>query len=564
VTDTIIEPMEARVPMSDGVVLAGDLYLPPGDGPFATVVRKTPYERRLRPELDLHLARSGFAVLVANQRGRYDSEGSFYQFRNESVDHTDGRDTIEWAAAQPWSDGNVGTYGTSSDGQWQLAAATTRPPHLRAMVVSYPANPRTARVDHGAFLGTMPAWASMFGLARPLTNRKEWEAWLEDWRRRELPLVASFIHPEVLDGLAHVDYDEYWEETDPANRYDQVEVPILHECGWYDRYVGPTFRNFNAIRTRGATDLARSAQHVLVGPWSHGGGIPSVPGRVEFGPAATIDRMDVHLRWFDHWLRGADNDIAYLPAVQVYVQGSERWLSSDMWPLADTRTKRWYLAAGSGEPRESLNDGRLDDRAPGDDEPDAYDHDPYDPVPSIGGHGGVGWQWPAGPIDQRPAESRSLTFTTDPLEESLTVIGEPRVRFFASTSAADTDFVVTLSDVHRDGYSAILRQNAIRARYRSGERAKPIEPGEVYEYDLTLDGVAVTFLAGHRIRVRISSSSFPAYLPNPGTAEPLHLVTKAILARNAVFHDGARPSFIELPVVAMPAGSERGGLADTP
>src|SRR5262249_44539530 len=121
-----------------------------------------------------------------------------------------------------------------------------------------------------------------------------------------------------------------------------------------------------------------------------------------------------------------------------------------------------------------------------------------------------------------------------------------------STSAEDTDFVITLSDVHPNGTSAILRQNAIRARYRSGDRAEPIEPAKVYEFDLTLDGVGVTFLAGHSIRVRGSSSSFPAYLPNPGPAEPMYLATKAVAARNSILHDAEHPSFIELPALAAP------------
>jgi hypothetical protein len=225
-------------------------------------------------------------------------------------------------------------------------------------------------------------------------------------------------------------------------------------------------------------------------------------------------------------------------------------MDSESWPLPDTTVRRWYLRTGAVEPRVSLNDGRLDLEPPGEEPPDEYDHDPYDPVPSIGGHGGVGWQWPAGPIDQGPAEERSLTFTTDPLTEDVTVVGEPRIKFHASTSAEDTDFVVTLSDVLPDGTSAILRQNAVRARYRNGDRAEPVQPGEIYEFDLALDGVGVTFLAGHSIRVRVSSSSFPAYLPNPGTAGPVHLATKAVAARNSILHDANHPSFVELPVVA--------------
>lgn len=187
--------------------------------------------------------------------------------------------------------------------------------------------------------------------------------------------------------------------------------------------------------------------------------------------------------------------------------------------------------------------------APGAEPPDEYMHDPYDPIPTIGGHGGFAEAWPPGPLDQQPAESRSLTFTTDVLQRDLEVVGEPRARFFASSSAVNTDFVLTLSDVYPNGYSAILRQNAVRARYRLGEETESLlEPNEVYEFTLTMDAVANLFKAGHRIRLTIASSSFPAYLPNPGTAVPIHLATQAVTARNAIYHDSRYPSSLELPV----------------
>jgi putative CocE/NonD family hydrolase len=542
-------PDAVTVPMSDGVNLAADLYLPDVTPPFATLVRKTPYARRARPEVDLYLASHGYAVLVVNQRGRFDSEGTFYQMRNESVDHNDGYDTIEWAAAQPWSTGRVGTYGISSDGQWQLAAATTRPPHLRAMFVSYAADARVARIEGGTFLGTGPAWASMNGLSRPLASRDDWLGWLADWQRTAVPLVASFIEPEFLDAFFHVDYDGYWRETDPSNRLDQVEVPVFHEGGWFDRYVTTTFRNFSRIRN-GADRGASDAQRVVMGPWMHGGGVPEDAGPVRFGQAAHIDRLDLHRRWFDHWLRDTGDGIDDIPRVQVYLMGSERWVRLDTWPPPGATTTRWYLRRGPSGSASSLNDGVLDLEEPSHEPADTYLHDPFDPVPSIGGHGGVGWQWPAGPIDQRPAELRSLTYTTPPLERDVTVLGEPILEFWATTSAADTDFVLTLSDVYPDGHSAILRQNAVRAEYRRGEaHAEPITPGTVEPYRVVMGAIGNVFKRGHRVRLRISSSSFPAFLPNPGIGGPLALATRAVRAENAILHDPDHPSSLELPLV---------------
>ncbi|MCI0425962.1 MAG: CocE/NonD family hydrolase [Actinobacteria bacterium] len=534
-----------RVPMRDETVLAGDLYLPPGSGPFPTLLRKTPYARGMRNELDLYLRDQGFAVLVVSQRGKFGSEGVFYQFRNEAVDHHDGYDTIEWAAAQPWSDGQVGTYGVSSDGQWQLSAATLAPPSLKAMVVSYAANPRHALVDHGVLLGTGPAWSSMNGLSRRLGNREDWQDWLESWRRRQTPLLASFIEDEFIDRLYHLDYDSYWEEVDPSNGYDRIQVPILHECGWFDRYVTPTLENYLSIRANAATALARESQWLVMGPWTHGGGVPADTEVVMFGPEATADRPLLHLEWFDKWMRGAP-DYART-RVRLYVLGVERWLEADDWPVKTVGQLTLYLA--QDDAGAELRGGLVED-APEVETSSSFHHDPYDPIPSIGGHGGVGWQWPAGPLDQREAEERSLTFTSDPLETSVTVVGRPKLVFHASSTAVDTDFIATLSEVHPNGYSAILRQNGIRAAYRNGpQRAEPLEPGDVYRFELDMDAVGVAFAAGNRIRLRISSTSFPAFLPSPGTTEPTALATKAVEGTNTIYQGGSRASFLSLPVV---------------
>ena len=286
-----------------------------------------------------------------------------------------------------------------------------------------------------------------------------------------------------------------------------------------------------------------------MGPWVHGGDLPPETDTVRFGPAAEIDRLQLQLRWFDYWLKGMDTGIMDDPAVRVYLMGAERWLEGDTWPLPGTRYVPYYLRAGTGEAAGSLNDGRLLEQRPASEAPDEYLHDPYDPIPTIGGHGGFGRMWTMGPQDHRPAESRILTFTTDPLEEDLDVVGEIRARFFASSSAPDTDFVLTLTDVYPDGYSALLRQNVIRGRYRlSQEEESLLEPDQVYEFSFSLDAVANQFKAGHRIRISIASSSFPSYLPNPGTAGPMHLATQGVTARNRIYHDSRYPSSIEFPV----------------
>ena len=546
-----------RVRMRDGAELSGDLYLPAGEGPFPTLVRKSPYERDRRANDERigtahYFVANGYAVLIVSQRGRFGSDGIFHQARNEGwLEHKDGYDTIEWAAAQPWSNGKIGTYGISADGQWQLATGPTRPPHLVAMFAAYSAHHRIGgRVERGAYTSMGTTWHhNNNAFPRPLRTREDYVSWLADWKRTQLPLLASFIHPELVEQFLHPAYDEYWRQLDPGTRYQDFDVPIYHESGWYDRYVRPTVQNFKGIRKQGRSNKTRQSQKLILGPWLHGGRVAPETETFKFGPDAQIDHAALVLRWHDYWLKGIDTGIMKEPAVRVYLIGAERWLEADSWPYPGTQYLQYYLRAGQGQPTGSLNDGRLLVEAPASESPNEYMHDPYDPIPTIGGHGGFGGIWESGSLDQRPSESRSLTFTTDVLEADLEVVGEVRARFFASSSAFDTDFVLTLNDVYPNGYSALLRQNIVRGRFRVNEETEALlTPNQIYEFTLTMDGIANLFKAGHRVRLTIASSSFPAYLPNPGTAQPMHLETQGVTAQNVIYHDSRHPSSLELPV----------------
>jgi putative CocE/NonD family hydrolase len=279
-----------------------------------------------------------------------------------------------------------------------------------------------------------------------------------------------------------------------------------------------------------------------MGPWTHGGGVPADTDVTRFGPDSVNDRPRLHLEWFDAWMRGGEYE---RPHVRAYLMGAESWVEGEDWPLPESRRVNLHLAPGDADLR-----GALAATAPVEETSSSFAHDPYDPIPSIGGHGGVGWQWPAGPLDQRPAEERSLTYTSAPLESDLTVMGQPRLVFHASSTAVDTDFIVTLSEVHPDGYSAIVRQNAIRAAYRNGpSAAEPLEAERVYRLELDLDAIGIRFASGNRIRLRISSTSFPAFLPNPGTAGPTALSTEAVPATNTVYQGGERDGVLSLPVI---------------
>jgi putative CocE/NonD family hydrolase len=540
-----------RLPMRDGIELLGTLYAPAGSGPLPTLVRMTPYDHARGSADDQFYAASGYAVLIVSFRGRLGSGGIFYESRNQGWhEHQDGCDTIEWAAAQPWSTGEIGTFGISSDGQAQLDAAVTRPPHLRAMFVSYAADYRLSVIERGVYTHTLLGWHAMTAMfSRPLATSSDWQHWLDDWHDKPLPLLISFLHPEVLDVFLHPSYDDYWRDLDLASHYAEIDVPIYYECGWYDRYISPTFQHFTGIRSQGRTSATRQAQRLIMGPWTHGGQVVPSTETVTFGSAAALDRRQLHLRWFDYWLKHQQTGILQEPPVRIYVTGTECWLEGDQWPLGGTPSLIYYLRSGSNQPGHSLNDGILSKEMPEEDTADTYLHDPYHPLPTIGGHGGTGWVWPTGPLDQRPVEKQSLTFTTDVLIEDLVVVGEVITRFFASSSVVDTDFVLTLTDVYPNGYSALLRRNVVRARYRQDEEKEVwLVPGEVSEFTVPLDAIAHAFKAGHRLRLAVASSSFPNFLPNPGTAEPLYVATQAVVAQNTLYHDRRYPSTLLLPL----------------
>jgi uncharacterized protein len=549
----IPNPIRVDVPMRDGTMLAGDLYLPRG-GVFPTLLCKTPYDRA-RPSVYGEIAAfldHDYAVLIVSFRGRFGSGGVANELETEAWgEHPDGYDTIEWAAAQQWSTGDVGIYGISADGFWQLTTAATQPPHLKAAFAAYAAHPRAGLMDGGVYTSVGPRWHAMTGMFNvELANLDDWYAWLRQWRDTQAPQLLSFMHRGLVDVFQHPENDDFWRQFDPGERYEDFEIPVLYECGWYDRYTGSQFTHFLGVRERARSAHARENQMLVCGPWVHGGNLAPPTSNVAFPQNARSKRIELQVRWFDRWLKGIENGIDREPPLQLYMTGAEEWLEGDEWPFPDTGEISLYLATGDGSDDGSLNSGSLRADPPAADEPpDSYVHDPYDPVPTIGGHGGVSWMWPSGPLDQRDAEARSLTYTTAPLTDPLDVVGEPEARLFVSTSAVDTDVVVTLADVHPDGYSEIVRQGALRGRHRGGpESTELMQPGEVYELTVRMTPVVHRFRAGHRLRMTVASSSFPNFLPNAGVAELPYLATAAVTAENTLHHDSSRPSELRLRV----------------
>lgn len=542
---------DRRVPMRDGVALSADVYLPLGGQGLPTVVQWTPYEstRERFVSWGVWFARRGYAAVVVDVRGRYESEGTFDAWTH---DGRDAYDTVTWVAEQQWTSGRVGTWGRSYGGlvQWQLA-------HLQHPNVACIA-PQVIHDDYfwdgywtgGAFqlaltLGASALWTSALAL---ITGPNAKDVVLNDRIFGHLPLIEL---DEVTIGRRvgywrtwweHQVNDEYWQSF--RHRPEKVTVPIFQQGGWFDPYSGSHMRSFAAIGDR-------VPNRVLMGPWSHEEEIETFTGDVDLTPALTVIR-EHELAFYDRYLKDVDNGWDDRPPAELYVLGSNRWRGEHEWPLPGTSFTPLYLRRAGG----------LSLAEPGRDEPaDTYDYDPADPVPTIGGVNSVftmtqGAETPIrpGPLDQRSLEARDdvLVYTSEPLPQGLEVVGPVEMVLYAASSAKDTDFFVRLCDVHPDGHSIFVTEGIIRARYRGsveGESVELLEPGEVAEYRIRCYPAANVFRAGHRVRVDVTSSSFPRFSRNLNTGEDVGTGTRMQVARQSVLHTSRYPSHVLLPVV---------------
>ena len=557
--------------MRDGVVLVADVYRPMAAGTYPVLLMRTPYGRSFA-ESDFAYAHPswysarGYIVVVQDCRGRFDSEGEWYPFRDEA---DDGYDAIEWAARLSGSTGDVGMYGASYAGMNQLLAAMLQPPSLRAIS---PALAGSQAYDGwiyngGAFaLAFAYAWAAYLAVdstrrtggaatERALDGLREAasRAWALPFR--DLPPFEEASVSYWTDWLDHPEYDGYWKRWSIDEAYGRISVPALHIGGWYDIFLSGTVRNFTGLTREDGSPLGASAQRLVLGPWTHGSWIPvSNAGSQGPGPLF-VD--DLQLEWFDLHLkhRGPATDLVPVTAFVL----REGWKSFDSWPPPTSQSVQWFLHS-DGRANSSSGDGRLSTDRPAAETPDIYVYDPLAPVPSCGGHSaGVGA--PMGPADQSLAQAQHgvLVYTSAPLEQGAVLLGEAEAVLHVSSTAEDSDFVVRLGTVSRDGYAENLQEGILRLRYRESlETTAMAFPGTVYEVTIPLGPVGVRIPHGHRLRVTVTSSDFPQWDRNLNTGGIVGAEGPAAARRatQTIFHDSAHASFVSLPMHgAHPVGS---------
>lgn len=580
-SQTVIVERDVMVPMRDGVKLATDVYRPADEARHPVLVHRTPYNKgdawivgglMFSP---LEAVQRGYVVVIQDSRGRFKSEGDWRPF---VVEGPDGYDTVEWAAAQPWSDGNVGIYGSSYNGVTTLQAALASPPHLKACAAYMTgANYHQGwTYSSGAFeLGFNLWWAINLAWDTILHLGLDQEALMaamgklavaasDPWQPArhlplpEIPALQDGIAPYWQEWLSHPTYDSFWKQVDVAAHADRIKAPLLHITGWYDGFLRGHL-DLNE-RLKAHPDRAvRDSHRLIIGPWDHISYLsirPTASGEREFGPLAATGPAglgETYFQWFDHWLKGEETPLFSTQRVRYFLLGENAWREADSWPAPHTPT-RYYLHS-DGRANTRFGDGALTSDPPTNEPPDSYIYDPSNPVPTVGGRALAPVFSPSGVLNQAQVEEREdvLVYTSAHLTAPLTIAGPVTATLFVASSAPDTDFTAKLVDVQPDGYCAPIAEGIIRARYRNSmEREELLPAGQVVELTVDLLAVAHTFLPGHRIRLEISSSNFPKYDRNLNSEESPTRATATHMrpAVQQVFHDSQHPSHLTLPVAS--------------
>jgi uncharacterized protein len=481
--------------LSDGTRLAARIWLPEDaeDDPVPAVLEYLPYRKTdgtvfRDAQRQPYLAGHGYAAVRVDMRGSGDSDGTLTDEYTEG-ELEDGLEVLAWIAAQPWCDGRLGMWGISWGGFNSLQIAARQPPGLGAIVTLCSTDDRYADDVHyrgGCVLGLdMLHWSSsmLTWNARPPDPRTYGDGWREEWLRR-----LEALSPWVEHWLGHQRRDAYWQHGSVCEDYSAIACPVYAVGGFADGYT-------NAVpRLLAGLSVPRKG---LVGPWAHAFPDDALPG-------PSIGFLQECIRWFDHWLKGAENGVMAEPMLRVWMQDSVdprpqyevrpgRWVAEPSWPSPHVRSRAWELPLDG--PRELLG------------------------VQSCGTEAGA-WtsegQSADLAADQRPDDALSLSFDSEPLEGPVEILGFPEATLSLAVDRPDALVVVRLCDVFPDGRSALVTRGLLNLAHReSHEHPSPLEPGRRYEIRVPLDFVAYSFPAGHRLRLAVSPTYWPWAWPSP-------------------------------------------------
>ena len=541
----IIEELGVKVPMRDGVSLSTNIYRPDAPGKFPVLLMRSPYGNGGAGNSEAGFAVSrGYAVVLQDTRGRYESEGLFDAMQPEAKD---GYDTQQWVGQQPWCNGKIGTFGGSYVGFTQWMPAPLASPYLITMFpeVTFSDLHDVVYQNGAFFLDLFGPWS--YEMTSPYNVNMDSLMKQPDKILMHLPLIdqdkiLGWKIPFLRDWLSHPEHDRYWDRTSIGDGYGKIKASVFAIGGWYDILLNGTIDNYLKMTGSDILPEIRQKQKLMIGPWVHSMASQKV-GELDFGEAANPDDSELMLRWFDSQLKDISNGIMDEPQVKIFVMGENKWRYENEWPLARTIYRNYYFHS-TGNANSISGDGILDTSPPSTENGDKYIYDPADPVRTIGG---------MGPYDQRQVEKRNdvLVYTTPPLKEDTEVTGPVSAIVFAASSAQNTDFTAKLVDVYPDGRAIRICEGIIRADHRDPTK-KPsnIEPGKIYEYVIDLWATSNVFKKDHQIRVEISSSNFPRFDRNLNSGNYFATDTTIIKAEQTIYHSTQYPSHIILPVIS--------------
>ncbi|GAA2061979.1 CocE/NonD family hydrolase [Streptomyces albiaxialis] len=500
------------IPLKDGTRLAARVWLPAHagtDAPVPAVLEYIPYRKNdgtAPRDATLHgqFAQAGYAAVRVDCRGSGDSDGVMLdEYHQTELD--DALEVLAWIERQDWSDGQAAIIGKSWGGFNGLQIAALRPPQLRCVVTVCSTDDRYADDVHyagGALLASemLPWAATMLAYnARPGDPSVLGERWREEWLAR---LDATVPYAETW--LSHQRRDAYWRHGSVCEDYSAIEVPVYAVGGWLDPYRGAIFRLAEHL------DPEKAPVKALIGPWAH-----TYPHQAEPGPA--MDFQGECVRWFDHWMRGADNGMGAPPMPKAMGEeeprlrawmpdsapvGTDRetrpgrWIAEPSWPAPGVTATRTPLAELSHEGTALLRSPLALGAASGD----------------FLKFGDIPGQY----ADQAADDGRSACFTGEPLAETVEILGVPSVTLRVTADRPQAQLAARLCEVFPDGSSKLVTTGLLNLTHRDGHaEPEPLEPGRAYDVTVPLFAIGHAFGAGNRIRVAVSASLWPWAWPSP-------------------------------------------------
>lgn len=491
------------IPMSDGTQLAARIWLPEtaGTEAFPAILEYLPYRKRdgtaVRDALTHPwMAGQGYICVRVDMRGNGESQGLMadeYLLQEQN----DALEVIEWLCSQSWCDGNVGMMGISWGGFNSLQVAARQPEALKAIITICSTDDRYADDIHykgGNLLLENFGWAAtMLNFSAAIPDRLlVGDAWRDMWQERldAMPLLAQ-------NWLQHQTRDDYWRHGSVCEDYSAIKAAVYAVGGWGDAYKN---------------SLPRLMEHLpgpkksMLGPWIHKYPHFAVPN-----PA--IGFLQEAKRWWDHWLKGIDNGVMDEPANRFYLQ--------DVLPPKGSYAERpgiWVETAGWPDPQICWTDYSLGAQGltPGS---AALEQSRSICSPlTTGLHQGeycAIWFGPDGPTDQRRDDAQSLCFDSAPLTEQLAMLGDVRLNLRLSSDTACGQLVARLNAVAPDGQVTQITYGALNLNLRDDfATLTPPVPGEPMTVRLHLDHAGVRIPAGYRLRLALSTASFPLLWPS--------------------------------------------------